>query len=91
MFLWNNYVPYQIEICYRGIDVLLVLLLWAEISKCLLNGLNQNKDHLSCSFDDATTPLKACGDLAYHVTNNGGMLLLLHLLSDHLYLLPNCT
>ncbi|KAI3469607.1 hypothetical protein Pfo_026270 [Paulownia fortunei] len=41
-----------------------------EISKCLLNGLNQNEDYLSCTFDDATTPVKACGDLAYHVTNN---------------------
>ncbi|PIN09164.1 hypothetical protein CDL12_18257 [Handroanthus impetiginosus] len=41
-----------------------------ELSKCLLNGVNRNEDHISCTLDDATTPLKACGDLAYHVTNN---------------------
>ncbi|KAL0388563.1 UNVERIFIED_CONTAM: protein XRI1 [Sesamum radiatum] len=41
-----------------------------DISKCLLNGVNQNEDHLSCVFDSATTPVKACGDLAYHATNS---------------------
>ncbi|KAL1543286.1 protein XRI1-like isoform X1 [Salvia divinorum] len=40
-----------------------------EIHTCLLNGLSQNEEQIP-SFDDATTPVKACGDLAYHVTNN---------------------
>ncbi|EYU41452.1 hypothetical protein MIMGU_mgv1a011016mg [Erythranthe guttata] len=38
-----------------------------EISNCLLTELNQNEDR---RFDDATTPVKACGDLAYSVNNN---------------------
>lgn len=40
-----------------------------ELPKCLLKGLNQNENHLP-SFDDETTPVKACGDLAYHTTTN---------------------
>lgn len=64
------------EWCYKDIDVYLVLLFWAVVSKSLLG---ENEEHLSSSFDDTTTPLKACGDLAYHVTNCGGILLLLYL------------
>ncbi|PIN02789.1 hypothetical protein CDL12_24694 [Handroanthus impetiginosus] len=41
-----------------------------EIPKSLLNEVNQNVDHISYMFDDETTPVKACGDLAYHVANN---------------------
>ncbi|XP_011073447.1 protein XRI1 isoform X1 [Sesamum indicum] len=41
-----------------------------EMSKSLLNGVNQNVDHMSYLFDGEATPVKACGDLAYHVTNN---------------------
>ncbi|KAI3459412.1 hypothetical protein Pfo_016075 [Paulownia fortunei] len=41
-----------------------------EISKSLLNEVNENVDHISYVFDDETTPVKACGDIAYHVTNN---------------------
>ncbi|KAG6435578.1 hypothetical protein SASPL_100452 [Salvia splendens] len=41
-----------------------------EMPPCLLSGLSQNEEQLPCSFEDATTPVKACGDLAYHVTNN---------------------
>ncbi|KAK4405743.1 hypothetical protein Sango_0580800 [Sesamum angolense] len=44
-----------------------------DISKCLLNGVNQNEDHLSCVLDSATTPVKACGELAYHATNSGSL------------------
>ncbi|XP_057771631.1 protein XRI1-like isoform X2 [Salvia miltiorrhiza] len=36
----------------------------------ILTGLSQNEEQLPCSFDDETTPVKACGDLAHHVTNN---------------------
>ncbi|KAL8485204.1 hypothetical protein ACS0TY_027487 [Phlomoides rotata] len=36
----------------------------------LMNGLGENEEHLSSSVDDTTTPLKACGDLAYHITSN---------------------
>ncbi|XP_073134542.1 protein XRI1 isoform X2 [Henckelia pumila] len=38
-----------------------------ELSKCLLNGVSQNEQSLSYAFDDETTPVKACRDLAYHV------------------------
>ncbi|KAL7081128.1 hypothetical protein ACP275_14G019900 [Erythranthe tilingii] len=41
-----------------------------EISKSLLSGANENVDHISYMFDGQTTPVKACGDLAYHVTEN---------------------
>ncbi|KAG8370251.1 hypothetical protein BUALT_Bualt14G0097500 [Buddleja alternifolia] len=41
-----------------------------EMSKCMLNGVNQNEEHLSYVFDDEATPVKACGDLAYRVTNS---------------------
>ncbi|KAL2463784.1 Protein XRI1 [Forsythia ovata] len=39
-----------------------------DMSKCLLNGANQNED-FSYIFEDETTPVKACGDLVYHSTN----------------------
>lgn len=39
-----------------------------DISKCLLNGDGQNED-LPYIFNDETTPIKACGDLAYHVVD----------------------
>ncbi|XP_022878822.1 protein XRI1-like [Olea europaea var. sylvestris] len=39
-----------------------------EITECLMNGINENED-LSYMFDDETTPVKACGDLAYQVTS----------------------
>ncbi|CAA2998386.1 Hypothetical predicted protein [Olea europaea subsp. europaea] len=39
-----------------------------DVSKCLLNGVNQN-ENFSYIFEDEATPVKACGDLAYHVTN----------------------
>ncbi|KAH6769935.1 hypothetical protein C2S52_014738 [Perilla frutescens var. hirtella] len=41
-----------------------------ELPKCLLNGLNQNEGDLPRSFDDETTPVKECGDLAYQATDN---------------------
>lgn len=53
-----------------------LVFIWStEISKSLLNGVNQNVDHISYMFDDETTPIKACGDLVYHTTDNGRMLL----------------
>lgn len=42
----------------------------ADISECLWNGVPQNKEDLSYMFDE-TTPVKACGDLAYHVAHSG--------------------
>ncbi|XP_022872477.1 protein XRI1-like isoform X3 [Olea europaea var. sylvestris] len=39
-----------------------------DIPECLMNGVNENED-LSYMFDNETTPVKACGDLAYHVTS----------------------
>ncbi|KAL3505968.1 hypothetical protein ACH5RR_031350 [Cinchona calisaya] len=41
-----------------------------DISKCLLDGGGQNEG-LPCMFNNDTTPIKACGDLAYHVNVSG--------------------
>ncbi|KAL3828769.1 hypothetical protein ACJIZ3_017571 [Penstemon smallii] len=38
-----------------------------EISKCLLNGANKDEDNLSYVINNPMTPVKACGDLSYHV------------------------
>lgn len=35
----------------------------------------QNKEDLSYMLEDETTPVKACGDLAYNVNNCGKMIL----------------
>ncbi|KAJ7961535.1 Protein XRI1 [Quillaja saponaria] len=40
-----------------------------DISQVLLNGVPQNEEDLSYMFDE-TTPVKACGELAYHVNHN---------------------
>ncbi|CAL5326807.1 unnamed protein product [Camellia sinensis] len=40
-----------------------------DISPCLWDGVSQNEEDLSYMFDE-TTPVKACGDLAYHVADN---------------------
>ncbi|KAG6420092.1 hypothetical protein SASPL_116609 [Salvia splendens] len=42
-----------------------------EASKSLMNEVEHNVDHISYMFDNETTPVKACGDLPYYVTNNG--------------------
>ncbi|XP_028097459.1 protein XRI1-like isoform X3 [Camellia sinensis] len=44
----------------------------ADLSPCLWDGVSQNEEDLSCMFDE-TTPVKACGDLAYHVADNVNM------------------
>lgn len=49
----------------------LVLLILADISECLWNGVPQNQEDLSYMLDDETTPVKACGDLAYEVNQRG--------------------
>ncbi|GER54753.1 x-ray induced transcript 1 [Striga asiatica] len=41
-----------------------------EIPNSLLNGVSENADDISYTFNNETTPVKACGDLAYHVTSN---------------------
>lgn len=41
-----------------------------EISEELWNDVPQNEEDLSYMVDDVTTPVKACGDLAY-IVNNG--------------------
>ncbi|XP_028094982.1 protein XRI1-like isoform X2 [Camellia sinensis] len=43
-----------------------------DISPCLWDGVSQNEEDLSYMFDE-TTPVKACGDLAYHVADNVNM------------------
>ncbi|XP_029126664.1 protein XRI1 isoform X1 [Cajanus cajan] len=40
-----------------------------EISEELWNDVPQNEEDLSYMLDDETTPVKACGDLAYNVNN----------------------
>ncbi|KAL6978795.1 hypothetical protein U1Q18_020464 [Sarracenia purpurea var. burkii] len=40
-----------------------------DVSQCLLDGVSQNEEDLSFMFDE-TTPVKACGDLAYHIADN---------------------
>lgn len=54
----------------------LVLLLWADMPEYLWNGVPQNEEDLSYMLDDETTPVKACGDLAYHVNHRGWFSLL---------------
>lgn len=51
------------------------VLFWAEISEDLWNDVPQNKEDLSYMLEDETTPVKACGDLAYNVNNCGKMIL----------------
>ena len=46
----------------------------ADISQSLWEGVSQNEDDLSYMFDE-TTPVKACGDLAYHVADGGSFIL----------------
>lgn len=46
-------------------------ILWLiDISKCLLNGVDQNEEPSSI-INDETTPVKACGDLPYQVSSTG--------------------
>lgn len=51
-------------------------LFWAAISQCLWNEVTLNEEDISYMFDE-TTPVKACGDLSYHV-NHSGMTLLVY-------------
>ncbi|KAG4938756.1 hypothetical protein AAZX31_16G087800 [Glycine max] len=44
-----------------------------EISEELWNDVPQNEEDLSYMLDDETTPVKACGDLAYNVNNADNM------------------
>ncbi|XAR60959.1 hypothetical protein NMG60_11034515 [Bertholletia excelsa] len=41
----------------------------ADMSRCLWNGASQNEEDVSYMLDEAT-PIKACGDLAYHVNGS---------------------
>ncbi|KAK2352885.1 hypothetical protein P8452_73637 [Trifolium repens] len=42
-----------------------------DVSEELWNDVPQNGEDLSYMFDGETTPVKACGDLAHNVNNNG--------------------
>ncbi|EXC25116.1 hypothetical protein L484_003040 [Morus notabilis] len=44
-----------------------------DISEGLWNGVPQNEEDISYMFDDETTPVKACGDLAYHIGHDDNM------------------
>ncbi|KAJ6973854.1 protein XRI1-like isoform X2 [Populus alba x Populus x berolinensis] len=44
-----------------------------DISQCLWDEVTPNGEDLSYMLDE-TTPFKACGDLAYHVDHDGGVL-----------------
>lgn len=45
------------------------------MSRPLLNEVDKNVDRVAYSFNDVATPIKACGDVAYHVTNKSKSLL----------------
>ena len=51
-------------------DVEWIILVSADIPQCLWDGVTQNEEDLSYMLEE-TTPIKACGDLAYHVTDHG--------------------
>ncbi|CAN4101317.1 unnamed protein product [Withania somnifera] len=38
-----------------------------DVSGCLWTGVTENKEDISCMFDDETTPVKDCGDLTINV------------------------
>ncbi|KAL5562112.1 hypothetical protein UlMin_031859 [Ulmus minor] len=42
-----------------------------DVTDGLWNGVSQNKDDVSYMFDGETTPVKACGDLEYHIGHSG--------------------
>lgn len=48
----------------------MVFMFSADGSQCLWNEVALNEEDLSYMVDE-TTPVKACGDLAYHVNNSG--------------------
>lgn len=48
----------------------MVLMFSADGSQCLWNEVALNEEDLSYMLDE-TTPVKACGDLAYNVNNSG--------------------
>lgn len=48
-----------------------MLLVCTGMSQELWNGVTQNQEDLSYMFDDEATPVKACGDFAYHVNSSG--------------------
>lgn len=48
------------------------LMVCADISEGLWsNGVPQNEEDISYMFDDEATPVKACGDLPYHIDHGG--------------------
>lgn len=49
----------------------LVLLYWAAMSGCQWSEATLNAEAVSYMLDDETTPVKACGDLAYHASHCG--------------------
>lgn len=53
------------------------------MSDSLWNEVTLNEEDLSYMLDDETTPVKACGDLAFHA-NQGGRHLTLFLLFSFL-------
>ncbi|GAV70706.1 hypothetical protein CFOL_v3_14204 [Cephalotus follicularis] len=44
-----------------------------NMSECPWNDVTLNEEDLSYMFDDDATPVKDCGDLAYHVAHSGNM------------------
>ncbi|CAN4098571.1 unnamed protein product [Withania somnifera] len=38
-----------------------------DVSGCIWTGVTENKEDISCMFDDETTPVKDCGDLTFSV------------------------
>ncbi|KAK1577647.1 hypothetical protein Q3G72_023539 [Acer saccharum] len=44
-----------------------------DMSGCVLNDVTLNEEDLSYMFDEATTPVRACGDMAYQATHFNNM------------------
>ncbi|KAA8543493.1 hypothetical protein F0562_021012 [Nyssa sinensis] len=57
---------------WQGEDYCLQKDINLDISQCLWDGVSQNEEDISYMFD-GTTPIKDCGDLAYHVTSSEAM------------------
>ena len=68
----------------------MVLFLSSDVSSGIWNEVALNEEDLSYMLDE-TTPVKACGDLAYHVNHNGMVSSSLFALSNHkLSIFFNC-
>lgn len=75
-----NMSPKLSEARKKLMKLMMMLLFLADESQCLWNEVALNEEDLSYMLDE-TTPIKACGDLAYHVNHSGiSLFIFFHLL-----------